>query len=61
VGYAIRQAANRVLQDKIGYLLKRQVARPSHQVRRYYARFQLLGAELENAGASRGEGRVAFG
>jgi hypothetical protein len=29
-------AGNRVLQDKIGYLLKRPVVRP-HEVRRYYA------------------------
>lgn len=39
VGYAIRLPANRVLQDKIGYLLKRPVGRPPHQVRRYYASF----------------------
>jgi hypothetical protein len=28
MGYAIRLPANRVLQDKIGYLLKRPVGRP---------------------------------
>ena len=39
VGYAIRLPANRVLQDKIGYLLKRPVGRPPHEVRRYYASF----------------------
>src|SRR6202171_5625200 len=39
VGYAIRLPANRVLQDKIGYLLKRPVGRPPHDVRRYYASF----------------------
>ena len=39
VGYAIRLPANRVLQDKIGYLLKRPVGRPPHQVRRYDASF----------------------
>jgi Transposase DDE domain group 1 len=38
-GYTIRLPANRVLQDKIGYLLKRPVGRPPHEVRRYYARF----------------------
>jgi hypothetical protein len=27
------------LQDKVGYLLKRPVGRPSHEVRRYYASF----------------------
>src|SRR6202171_6560066 len=39
VGYAIRLPANRVLQDKIGYLLKRPVGRPAHDVRRYFASF----------------------
>jgi hypothetical protein len=38
-GYTIRLPANRVLQDKIGYLLKRPVGRPPHEVRRYYASF----------------------
>src|ERR1700682_2280975 len=37
MGYVIRLPANRVLQDKIGYLLKRPVGRPPHAVRRYYA------------------------
>jgi hypothetical protein len=31
-GYAIRLPANRVLQDKIGHLLKRPVGRPLHEV-----------------------------
>jgi Transposase DDE domain group 1 len=39
IGYTIRLPANRVLQDKIGYLLKRPVGRPPHEVRRYYASF----------------------
>jgi len=39
IGYAIRLPANRVLQDKIGYLLMRPVGRPSHEVRRSYANF----------------------
>jgi Transposase DDE domain group 1 len=38
--YTIRLPANQVLQDKIGYLLKRPVGRPSHEVRRYYASFR---------------------
>ena len=38
--YAIRLPANQVLQDKIGYLLKRPVGRPPHEVRRYYASFR---------------------
>ena len=39
IKYAIRLPANRVLQDRIGYLLKRPVGRPPHEVRRYYASF----------------------
>jgi hypothetical protein len=39
MGYAIRFPANRVLQEKIGYLLKRPAGRPPHEVRRYYASF----------------------
>ena len=39
VGYTIRLPANRVLQDRIGYLLKRPVGRPPHEVRRYFASF----------------------
>ena len=37
MGYVIRLPANRILQEKIGYLLKRPVGRPPHEVRRYYA------------------------
>jgi hypothetical protein len=40
MGYAIRLPANRVLQEEIGYLLKRPVGRPPHEVRRYYASFR---------------------
>jgi Transposase DDE domain group 1 len=39
MGYAIRFPANRVLQEKIGYLLNRPVGRSPHEVRRYYASF----------------------
>ena len=39
MGYAIRLPANRVLQDRIGYLLKRPVGRPPHEVCRFYASF----------------------
>jgi hypothetical protein len=39
-GYTIRLPANSVLQHRIGYLLKRPVGRPSHEVRRYYASFR---------------------
>jgi hypothetical protein len=37
--YAIRLPANNVLQERIGYLLKRPVGRPPIEVRRYHASF----------------------
>src|SRR5689334_532333 len=37
--YTIRLPANPVLQDRIGYLLKRPVGRPPHEIRRDYASF----------------------
>jgi Transposase DDE domain group 1 len=37
--YAIRLPANSILQSKIGYLLKRPVGRPPHELRRYFASF----------------------
>ena len=37
--YAIRLPANSVLQERIGYLLKRPVGRPPIEVRRYHASF----------------------
>jgi hypothetical protein len=39
IKYAIRLPANRVLQDSIGYLLKRPVGRPAQHVRRCHASF----------------------
>jgi Transposase DDE domain group 1 len=39
MGYVIRLPANRILQEKIGYLLKCPVGRPPHEVRRYFASF----------------------
>jgi hypothetical protein len=39
IGYTIRLPANPVLQRRIGYLLKRPVGRPPHEVRRFYASF----------------------
>ena len=39
IGYTMRLPANRVLQEKIGHLLKRPVGRPPHEVRRYYTSF----------------------
>jgi hypothetical protein len=38
-GYTIRLPANSVLQNRIGYLLKRPSGRPPHEVRRYLASF----------------------
>src|SRR5580700_11328967 len=40
--YAIRLPANRVLQDKIGHLLKRPVGRPPQEMRRYYSSFSYI-------------------
>ena len=40
IGYTIRLPANSVLQNRIGYLLKRPVGRPPHAVRRYFASFR---------------------
>jgi hypothetical protein len=42
--YAIRLPANRIRQDRIGYLLKRPVGRPPITVRRYYASFSYQAA-----------------
>ena len=39
IKYAMRLPANQVLQNRIGYLLKRPVGRPPNEVRRYYANF----------------------
>jgi hypothetical protein len=38
-GYAIRLPANRVLQERVGHLLRRPVGRPPHCVRRFYESF----------------------
>jgi len=40
IKYVIRLPANRILQERIGYLLTRPVGRPSNYVRRSYANFQ---------------------
>jgi Transposase DDE domain group 1 len=39
INYAIRLPASRILQERIGYLLKRPLGRPSLDVRRSYAKF----------------------
>jgi hypothetical protein len=46
IAHTIRLPANDVLQRRIGYLLRRPVGRPPHEVRRYYIR--------RRAGASHG-------
>ena len=57
IKYAIRLPANRFLQDRIGYLLKRPVGRPPDEVRRFHVNFTY------QAGSSPGDsqGRVASG
>jgi hypothetical protein len=40
IKYAIRLPANRILRNRIGYLLKRPVGRPPKHVRRHYATFR---------------------
>jgi hypothetical protein len=47
IKYAIRLPANRILQDRIGYLLKRPVGRPPIEVRRFYANFHYQAASWE--------------
>ncbi len=49
IKYVIRLPANRVLQDRIGYLLKRPVGRPLNEVRR----FDTISAIRPEAGRSR--------
>jgi hypothetical protein len=44
IRYAIRLPANRILQDRIGYLLTRPVGRPPLYVRRCYATFRYQAA-----------------
>jgi len=39
IGYTIRLPANSVLQNRIGYLLRRPVGRSPNEVRRHYASF----------------------
>ena len=48
IKYAIRLPANQVLQNRIGYLLKRPVGRPLNEVRRYYANFTYQAASWTN-------------
>ena len=47
--YTIRLPANAVLQARIGWLLKRPVGRPPHEVRRYYASFSYQAASWNKA------------
>ena len=61
INYAIRLPANRVLQERIGYLLKRPVGRPPNEVRRSYASFSYQARKLDEAAPRRRQGRVASG
>src|SRR5215469_3713029 len=61
IKYAIRLPTNKVLQERIGYLLKRPVGRPSNDVRRYHASFGYSGCELGQATPCRCQSRVASG
>ena len=47
IKYAIRLPANRILQERIGYLLKRPVGRPPNEVRRSYANFTYQAGKLD--------------
>jgi hypothetical protein len=44
IRYAIRLPANRVLQERIGHLLRRSVGRPPNHVRRFHASFSYQAA-----------------
>jgi len=44
IKYAIRLPTNKVLQERIGYMLNRPVGRPSNEVRRYHASFSYQAA-----------------
>ena len=44
IKYAIRLPANRVLQERIGHLLRRPVGRPPNHVRRFHANFSYQAA-----------------
>ena len=44
IKYAIRLPTNKVLQERISYLLNRPVGRPSNEVRRYHASFSYQAA-----------------
>ena len=59
IKYATRLPANRVLQERIGYLLKRPVGRPSHDVRRSYANFTYQAGSWTKNAACRRQGRMA--
>jgi hypothetical protein len=50
IKYAIRLPANRVLHERIGYLLKRPVGRPSNDVRRSHASFTYLAGSFPARG-----------
>jgi hypothetical protein len=56
IGYAIRLPANRVLQDRIGYLLKRPRWATTARGATLLCQLLLSGAELEQVAPRRGQG-----
>src|SRR5215470_7103772 len=59
IKYAIRLPANQVLQDRIGYLLKRPVGRPPNEVRRFHANFSYQAGTWTKPRRRYRQGRVA--
>ena len=61
IKYAIRLPANRVLQERIGYLLKRPVGRPSARCPALLRELHLPSGKLDEAAPRSRQGRVASG
>ena len=61
IKYAIRLPANRVLQERIGYLLNRPVGRPSERCPALLRELHLSGRKLDEAAPRRRQGRMAPG
>jgi hypothetical protein len=58
--YAIRLPANRILQERMGYLLTRPVGGPPNEMRRSYANFSCEAGSWAKPAQGRGRGRVAL-
>jgi hypothetical protein len=59
IKYAIRLPANQVLQNRIGYLLKRPVGRTSERGAAILCQLQLSGGKLDQAAPGGRQGRMA--